>query len=231
MPFILRPRPLHVLEQEAHDDVLKRENSFNQWASNRFRDWGPLEVIITVTGDQGWQTECNENLHFYSFTVLCSTCTSVHRMRIIDDSSPRHYYLLNYYLGLGVLVKFLAPNYISGLGLINDHGLTLFLEQKATLTPLTDLRDRFSQLKNPFKEVKQLTFFLRIMPLIRFIADIMYIILFRMYVLYFFSNLDYLHIHHIFLRISLEVCPSDHPSVNDVLRNQTESSEEPEGDR
>jgi len=69
------------------------------------------------------------------------------------------------------------------------------------------------------------------MPLIRFIADIMYIILFRMYVLYFFSNPDQLHIHHIFREISLEVCPSDHPSVNHVLRNQTESSEEPEGDR
>src|SRR5689334_14441718 len=67
---------------------------------------------------------------------------------IIDDSSPWHYYLLNYYLGFRVLGKFLASIYICGFVMINAHGLTmLFLEWKGKLTPLTDLRDMFLRLK------------------------------------------------------------------------------------
>ena len=87
---------------------------------------------------------------------------------IIDDSSPWNYYLLNYYLGFGILGKFLASIYISGFGLMNANGLTiLFLEWKAKLTPLTDLRDMLSRFKNPSQEeVKQFTFFLKLVPYI-----------------------------------------------------------------
>src|SRR5690348_1975377 len=45
---------------------------------------------------------------------------------IIDDSSPWHYYLLNYYLGFGILGKFLASVYITGFGLISAHAFTFF---------------------------------------------------------------------------------------------------------
>src|SRR5437016_2879620 len=42
---------------------------------------------------------------------------------IIHDSSPWHYYLLNYYLGFGVLGKFLASMYISV-----DSGCSTFMD-------------------------------------------------------------------------------------------------------
>ena len=85
-----------------------------------------------------------------------------------DDDSSWNFYALNYYLGFGVFGRILASMCLSGYGLVFVHVCVFsFFEWKAKLTPLTDLRDMFSRLNNPSQEeVKQFTFFLRIMPYI-----------------------------------------------------------------
>jgi len=86
----------------------------------------------------------------------------------IDDNSPWQFYVLNYIHGFGVFGRILAGEYMCGLGLCFLHSCTFFFfEWKAKLTPLTDLRDMFSRLKNPSQEeVKQFTFLLRLVPYI-----------------------------------------------------------------
>ena len=90
----------------------------------------------------------------------------------VDDKSPWHFYVLNYYLGFGIFGRFFAGMYLFAFVLFFSHGLIFsFFEWKAKLVPLTDLREMFSRLKNPSQEeVKQFTFFLRIVPYMPWIA-------------------------------------------------------------
>jgi len=94
---------------------------------------------------------------------------------LVDDQSPWHFYVLNYFLGFGILGKFLAGMYVNACGMFSAHSMTLLsLELKGQLTPLTDLRAMFRRLENPSKEeIKQFTFFLRFMPYMALVSSLM----------------------------------------------------------
>ena len=93
---------------------------------------------------------------------------------VAENQSPWHLYLLNPFLGFGILNRFTSGIYVFGYGMVALQGLTtLWAEREGKLTPISGLRTMYNKLGIlSQEEYKQFTYFLRIMPYIRILGFI-----------------------------------------------------------
>jgi len=95
-------------------------------------------------------------IQFFRLLIILQSSISA----FVDDKSPWRFYVLNYYISFGIFGRVLSGIYICAFGLGFVHSIALvFLETKAKLVLLTDLRDMFSRLlKNSRTTVPDFSF-------------------------------------------------------------------------